>query len=91
MDKKREMATFQQEYMEWVFPTWPFASSIFRVKKKYEENKKRLKDEDETITKKLKEHEDFYDQLFDIAFKDHAEKNNSPSKSSGGLFGFFKS
>jgi hypothetical protein len=62
----------------------------FSVKKKYEENKKRLKDEDETITKKLEEHDNLYSQLFDTAFKDYAEKNTSPSKSSGGLFGFFK-
>lgn len=70
------MSTFQKEYMD--------------VKKKYEENKKRLKDEDEGITAKLKEHEEAYDDLFEFAFKDHAEKNVTPSKSGGGLFGFFK-
>ncbi|KAI6176696.1 DnaJ domain protein [Aphelenchoides bicaudatus] len=75
-DKKRDMGTFQKEYMD--------------VKKKYEENKKRLKDEDELIQKKLAEHEGLYDQLFETAFKDHVEKNNSPSKGSGGIFGFFK-
>lgn len=50
-DKKRDMGTFQKEYMD--------------VKKKYEENKKRLKDEDELIQKKLAEHEGLYDQLFE--------------------------
>jgi len=74
-DKKRDMASFQRDYME--------------IKKKYEENKKRLKDEDEGITAKLKEHDEAYDQLFEAAFKDYADKNVSPSKS-GGLFGFFK-
>jgi len=75
-NKKFDMAVFQKEYME--------------VKKKYEENKKRLKDEDEGIATKLKEHEEAYDSLFETAFADYAAKNVSPSKSSGGLFGFFK-
>jgi hypothetical protein len=57
---------------------------------RYEENKKRLKEEDDTITAKLKAHEDTYDELFDSAYKDHAEKNVTPSKGGGGLFGFFK-
>jgi hypothetical protein len=49
-----------------------------------------LKDEDEEITKKLKEHEETYDSMFETAFKDHAERNISPSKGSGGVWGFFK-
>ena len=77
VEKKRDMGTFQKDYMD--------------VKKRYEENKKRLKDEDDGITAKLKEHEEAYDSLFEEAFKDHAEKNTTPSKSGGGLFGFFKS
>ena len=58
---------------------------------RYEDNKKRLKEEDEVITSQLKAHDDAYEALFDAAYLQHAEKNITPSKSGGGgLFGFFK-
>ncbi|KAI6187885.1 J domain-containing protein [Aphelenchoides besseyi] len=58
----------------------------------YEENKKRLKEEDEAITNQLRAHDDAYEDLFNSAYEKYADKNISPSKSSsGGLFGFFRS
>ncbi|CAD5221460.1 unnamed protein product [Bursaphelenchus xylophilus] len=75
--KRTEMSIFQKEYMD--------------IKKKYEENKERLKREDEGILKQLQSRDEAYEKLHQAAMEDYADRTVTPSKSSGGLFGFFKS
>lgn len=85
-EKKTEMATFQREYMD--------------LKKRWEAAKQRLKEEDEFVTRRLKERDDTYEgektlsiayylcllDLFEAAAAPYKPISVPNSKSSSGFF-----
>uniref|UniRef100_A0A0K0F6Y6 DnaJ homolog subfamily B member 9 (inferred by orthology to a human protein) n=1 Tax=Strongyloides venezuelensis TaxID=75913 RepID=A0A0K0F6Y6_STRVS len=74
--KKAEMAKFQNEYTE--------------AKKRYEEAKQKLKDEDKFILDSLKNRDKLYDELYEICQRRYTDKTVSNGKnSSKSLFGSF--
>uniref|UniRef100_A0A914EH59 J domain-containing protein n=1 Tax=Acrobeloides nanus TaxID=290746 RepID=A0A914EH59_9BILA len=72
INKKNEMASFQREYMD--------------LKKRWEAAKQRLKEEDDYITKKLKDRDDTYEEMFEAAAAPYKPPMTQNNKSSSGFF-----